>query len=108
MIIADPDGKERWRLEGYLPKDDFSANLRMGLARVDVMRKHWADAEKRFDEVVDSYPNSKYVPEAIYWRGVSNYQGTHDHEALGSVAKTFTEQFQDSDWALRSIPWRHE
>jgi len=108
MIIADPDGKERWRLEGYLPKDDFNANLRMGLARVDVMRKHWADAETRFAEVVNSYPKSKYVPEAIYWRGISNYQQTHDHTALGDVAKTFTEQFQDTAWALRSIPWGHE
>ena len=104
-LILDPDGKERWRLEGYLPKGEFGVNLRMGLARVDVMRKHWADAEKRYTDVAENHPDSQYVPEAVYWRGISRYQQTHDHTALGDVAQTFTEDYQDSLEALKSQPW---
>ena len=105
MLILDPDGKERWRLEGYLPKDEFSVNLQMGLARVAAMRKDWAEAEKRYASVVENHPDSHYVPEAVYWRGVSRYQGSHDHTALGEVAQTFTREYQDSLQALKSQPW---
>ncbi len=105
MLIIDPEGKERWRLEGYLPKEEFRANLEMGLARVALMRKDWPDAERRYAEVIERYPDSKFAPKAVYWQGVSHYKATNDHTALGDVAKTFTEKYQDSIWALKSLPW---
>lgn len=105
ILILDPDGRERWRFEGYLPKDEFRVNLEMGLARLDVMHKKWADAEKRYTKIVENHPDSVYAPDAIYWQGVSRYSGTHDHTALGAVAKTFTEKHKDSLEALKSQPW---
>jgi len=105
MIILDPDGKERWRLEGYLPRDEFSVNLRMGLARLAVMRKDWADADKRYADVAENHPESHYAPEAVYWRGISRYQGTHDHTTLTEVAQTFTGEYTDSLQQLKSLPW---
>jgi len=101
----DPGGKERSRLEGYLPKDEFRTFLEMGLARVAFMRKDYADAENRYAAVLERSPNSKYAPEALFWRGVSRYSGTHDHTALGDTAKAFTENYQDSVWAMKSDPW---
>ena len=35
----DPEGHERKRLEGYLPKDEFQTFLELGLARVAFMKK---------------------------------------------------------------------
>lgn len=105
VLVMDPDGKERWRLEGYLSKDEFRVNIEMGLARVAVMKKDFAEAERRYAEIVDRYPDSKFAPEAVYWSGVSRYNLTHDHNVLGDVAKTFTEKYQDSIWAEKSIPW---
>jgi outer membrane protein assembly factor BamD (BamD/ComL family) len=104
-LILDPDGKERWRLEGYLSKDEFLANLRMGLGRVAFMKKDLANAERHYTAVVEQYPDSKFAPEAVYWQGVSRYNTTHDHNVLGDVAKTFTEKYQDSIWAEKSLPW---
>lgn len=106
VLIMDPDGNERTRLEGYLSKEEFRAHLEMGLARLAFMRKDWADAERRYADVVKRYPGSKFAPEAIYYRGVSRYSASHDGAELADVAKTFTEKYQDSLWALRSVPWR--
>ncbi len=105
VLILDADGKEMWRLEGYLSKEEFRTNLEMGLARIAVMRKKWSAAEYRYAEIVERYPDSHFAPEAIYWLGVSRYSATHDHAILGEVAKTFTEKHQDSIWAMKSIPW---
>jgi outer membrane protein assembly factor BamD (BamD/ComL family) len=103
----DSNGKERRRIEGYLTKDEFNAHLELGLARVDVMNKNWADAERRYTEIIERFPNTKAAPEAVYWQAVSRYKATNDHTALGEVAKTFTEKYQDSIEAMKSIPWRH-
>lgn len=103
----DPNGEERWRLEGYLPKEDFRACLTTGLGRVAFMQKNWSEAERRYAEVVEHYPDSKYAAEAVYWQAVSRYKATNDHEVLGAVAETFKQKYQDSVWALKSLPWLH-
>ena len=107
MVIMDRDGREQWRLEGYLPRDEFGVNLKMGLARIAVKRKDWSDAEQRYADVVEEHPDSLYAPEAIYWRGVCRYKATNDHHALGDVATIFSEKYQDSLEALKSQPWLH-
>lgn len=101
----DPDGEERWRLEGYLPKDEFRADLEMGLGRVAFMKKDWADAEKHFARVADDHPDSNFAPQAVYYRGVSRYSASHDGAELSAVAKELAEKYPDSEWRLRSLPW---
>ena len=101
----DPQGRERWRLEGYLSKDEFRVNLEMGLARVATMRKDFRDAEQRYESIVANHPDSDFVPEAIYWRGISRYMTAHDHASLEEVAKTLRSKYPDSIWALKALPW---
>ena len=104
----DEAGKERSRLEGYLPKDDFQAFLEMGLARVAFSKKQWANAEKWFADVAEKHANSFYAPQAIYFRGVSRYSGSHDGAELAKTAATLIEQHPATEWQLRSIPWLKE
>jgi hypothetical protein len=105
VLILDSDGKERWRIEGYLPKEEFRAHLELGLARVAFTKKRWADAERRYAEVLDRYPDSKSAPEALYWRGVSHYKATNDHTVLGELPGQFKEKYPDSVWALKTAAW---
>jgi TolA-binding protein len=105
VLVMDPQGDERSRLEGYLSKDEFRVNLEMGLARVAAMRKDWRDAERRYDSIVETYPDSDFVPEAIYWRGISRYLTTHEHSILEEVAATLRTKYPDSIWALKALPW---
>ena len=107
VLILDSDGTERLRIEGYLPRDEFRAQLEMGLARVAFMRKQWAEAERRYAEVVERYPDAKVAPEAVYWRGVSRYKQTNDHTVLGDVPDQLKEKYPDSVWALKASVWSH-
>ena len=106
MLILDSKGEERFRLEGYLPRDEFRAQLELSLARVAFMGKQWADAESRFAQVLERYPNSHAAPEALYWKGVSHYKATNDHTVLGELPGQFN-QYPDSIWALKSLGWVH-
>jgi TolA-binding protein len=105
LIILDSHGDERFRIEGYLPTDEFRAQLKLGLARVSFMNKNWADAEQRYSDVLDRYPDSQAAPEALYWKGVSRYKATNDHTILGELPGMFKEKYPDSSWALKTLAW---
>ena len=107
ILILDSNGEERYRIEGYLPKDEFRAALELGLARVDFMDKKWAEAERRYTEVLEKYPDSKSAPEALYWKGVSHYKATNDHTILGEMPGQFQEKYPESVWALKTAAWVH-
>ena len=92
-------------MEGYLPKDEFRVQLELGLARVAFANKKWKDAERRYSEVLDRYPNSRAAPEALYWKGVSRYKTTNDHKVLGELPAQFQEKYPDSLWALKTAAW---
>ena len=104
----DPEGNERWRLEGYLPKEEFNAWLELGLARVAFMKKDWATAGEHFENVLNRFPESKFAPQATYYRGVTRYSATHDHDDLPNTADELARNFPGTEWQLRSIPWLKE
>ena len=107
MLILDSSGEERWRIEGYLPKNEFRSQLEMGLARVAVMDKQWADAEQRYTQIIERYPQTAAAPEAVYWRGVTRYKKTNDHTVLGGVSEELTEKYPESVWAKKASVWSH-
>jgi outer membrane protein assembly factor BamD (BamD/ComL family) len=107
VLVMDADGEERWRIEGYLSRDEFRAQLEMGLARIAFMHKQWAEAEERYARVLERYPQTAAAPEAMYWRSVSHYKRTNDHTVLGTVAAELSQNYQDSVWAQKASVWAH-
>ncbi len=105
VLELDSDGGEQWRIEGFLPNDDFLAQLMLGRAHLDFKQGKWAEAEKRFREIVDKLPKADAAPEAMYWAGVSRYKATNDPVALKETAKAFTQRYQDSSWAKKASIW---
>ena len=105
VLELDPNGEEFYRLEGFLPLDDFLAQLMLGRAHMDFKHGEWAAAEKRFREIADKLPNSDAAPEAMYWAGVSHYKATNDAKALKETAQAFTQRYQGSSWAKKASIW---
>jgi outer membrane protein assembly factor BamD (BamD/ComL family) len=108
VLILDSNGAERFRIEGYLPRDEFRAQLELGLARVVFMSKNWAEAERRYAAILDQYPNSHAAPEALYWKGVSRYKITSDHTVLGELPGQFREKYPNTIQALKTAAWEHD
>lgn len=104
-MIFDPAGKERFRFEGYLPPEDFLAQLKLGLARSAFASEKWDDAEKGFEEIVRSHPSADAAPEALYWAGVARYKSSHNGSALAETARQFKTRYTDSTWAKKASVW---
>ena len=107
MVILDSNGNERFRIDGYLPREEFRAQLELGLARIAFMSKRFADAERLYASVLDRFPNTHAAPEALYWKGVSHYKATNDHTVLGELPDQFREKYPNSIWALKTAAWEH-
>jgi tetratricopeptide (TPR) repeat protein len=108
ILIVDPSGTERHRTEGFLPAEDLLAQLALGLARSAFERQQYGEAERRFREVVDRFPNTEAAPEALYWAGVARYKATNDASALEQTAQAFAQRYQDSAWAKKASVWRKQ
>lgn len=105
VLILDASGVERHRVEGFLPADDFLAQLELGAARAAFERKDFADAERRYRALVDRRAESGVAAEALYWAGVSHYKATGDPASLADTARAFSNQYSDSTWAKKASVW---
>jgi hypothetical protein len=104
VLLLDSNGRERVRLEGYLPNADFTAALMNGVGRMAFVRKKYADAERWYGDVITRFGNTHFAAEAMYWRAVSQYSASHDHAVLGKVAEELRSSYPSSVWASKSFP----
>ena len=105
VIIADASGTERYRFEGFLPVEDYLAQLGLGLGKAAFANQNWAEAERRFREVAAQFPKSEAAAEALYWAGVSKYKAKGDAAALKETAEAFKSKYTDTQWAKKASVW---
>ena len=105
VLLIDEGGEERYRIEGFLPVDDFLAQLESGLGRAAFARSDFADAERWFRAVVDEHPKTDAAPEALYWTGVARYKATGDASALADTYNQFQTRYKDTSWATKASVW---
>lgn len=79
----------------------------MGRGRVAFMAKQWDEAEKRYVQVAERYPDALCTPEALYWRAVCHYKATNDHTVLGQVAEELSRKYPHSVWTLKASVFSH-
>jgi TolA-binding protein len=103
--ILDAYGSKRHQFEGFFPADDFLAQLKMSLAQDAFARQQWAEAERKFREIVAELPDTEAAPEALYWAGVSRYKGSQDAAALAETAQQFKTRYSKSAWAKKASVW---
>jgi hypothetical protein len=105
ILVVDPAGVERHRIEGFLPVDEFLAQLTLGLGKSAFARQQFGEAERWFREAVERYPDTDAAPEALYWAGVALYKKTNDATALAHTAEAVTRQYPASVWAKKASVW---
>lgn len=108
VLLLDPDGVERHRIEGFLPPDEFLANLTLGLGHLAFQAGRWEEAENRFQSVVEKFANTDAAPEAQYWAGVSRYKATGDAGELQKIAAAFDKKYRDSIWSKKASVWKQQ
>lgn len=105
VIVAEADGTERHRYVGYLPADDFLAQLQLGLGKAAFSRGQFEDAGRAFRAVVEKHAQTEAAPEALYWSAVSGYKATGKPELLKQGGQALRDKYPQSDWAKKGSVW---
>jgi thioredoxin-related protein len=105
FLIQDSEGRVHRKLVGYIPVDDFLAQLKFGKGMVFFEKERHEEAIKWFSKVIDEHPDTGVAPEAIFFRGVAEYKKTHVASALRHVYDKLTEKYPRSEWTRRSQPY---
>jgi hypothetical protein len=105
LLMIDPSGVERHRVEGFLPTDELLAQLTLGLGRIAYYAKNFKEAERRFELVLERFPDTDGAPEAQYWAGVSRYKESHDAKDLAAIAAAFRMRYAGTVWAKKASVW---
>ena len=105
ILILDPTGEERHRIEGFLPVEEFLSQLALGLARSAFQRQDYPEAERLYRGIVNRFPSTDAAAEGLYWAGVSKYKATDDAGALRDTAASFHDRYQDTTWAKKASVW---
>lgn len=102
LLIHDPEGKEHYRIVGYVPTDDLLAHLKFGKGKLFFNRHNYADAIAQFKSVIEQHPDAGVAPEAVFFLGVAEYFKTHDAKVLRRAYETLTSKYPQSEWARRA------
>ena len=105
FLIQDSTGKVHRKLVGYIPVDDFLAQLEFGKGIVFFEKERHEEAVKWFQRVIDGHSSSGVTPEAIFFRGVAEFKKTHEVGALRRAYDTLAERYSQSEWERRAEPY---
>jgi TolA-binding protein len=104
-LVIDATPKERHRVEGFLPREDFASQLELGLAKTAFSAGRFDESERLFEDVLRKYPATDAAPEAQYWAGVSRYKSSNDPADLAATTHRFRNSYADSTWAKKASVW---
>lgn len=106
ILMLDPSGHERHRMEGFLPTDEFVPHLKFGLGRIDFARSDFKSAERRFRSVVEQLPDAEIAPMALYWAGVARHKASGDAADLEATARALEETYPGTPAAKKASVWK--
>ncbi len=106
-IIADEKGTELERWVGYLPSEDFIAQMMLSGALADFHLEKHAEAVSELERLIEDNPKSEFIPEAEYFLGVARFKKDGDMYALAECCRKLNEKYPNSLWAKKGSVWAH-
>ena len=102
FLFHDSSGKVHRKLVGYLPTDDYVAQLKFGKGLIFFEKERHEESLKWFQRVIDDHPESGVAPEAVFYKGVAKYKKTHEASALRRAYDALSEKYPLNEWARRA------
>ncbi len=102
IIILDTDGDEQHRFVGFLPVEDFIAQIILGKGKVQFNLDHFDQAIQCFQEILVQYPKTDAAPEAQYYLGVTKYKASHDPKELKLGLEVLQRDYPQSEWTKKA------
>jgi tetratricopeptide (TPR) repeat protein len=106
LAVLDLNGNEVQRTIGFLGPDELIATLQLGLAKVRLDAGKYDTAMIPLRSLIEIFPKSDRVPEAIFFSGVILYKERNDPGKLKEAYEKLRRDYPDSPWTKRASPYR--
>ena len=105
LLVLDYQGNEVHRTIGFLEPDKFIAHMHLGIAKVHFSTGEFDAANVHLKRLMDRFPESDVVPEAIYFSGVNFYKQKNDPTQLKRAYEKLLSRYPDDKWTKRATPF---
>jgi len=106
LIFMDRERKRHHRIIGFLSPGELIPAVLLGVGKTFLETDDFERAAGFLKKVLDGHPLSHAAPEAVYFRGVCRYKGTHDGKPLKQAYETLQSDYPNTEWAKRAAPYR--
>jgi len=106
LLILDYQGHLVQQTIGFLEPEKFIAMMHLGIAKVDLTIGEFDAASVHLNRLMDRYPESSAVPEAIFFSGVNFFKQKNDPNQLKIAYEKLLNDYPDSSWTKRAAPYR--
>jgi hypothetical protein len=97
------DGRSAHEHVGFLPPDEFLAELELGVAKVSLKRREYGTAAEWLTRIRDQRPTSHVAAEAAYWAAVAVYNESGQKDGLLKNWRTLRLRYPDSVWRWKQM-----
>lgn len=106
LFVLDHHGHEVQRNIGFLEPGKFIALMHLGIAKVYMTTGEFDAANVHLKRLIEQYPESTALPEAIYFKGVNLSKQKDDLTHLRLAYEELLGKYPASSWARRAAPYR--
>lgn len=101
FVFVDAEGVEHHRFVGYLPADEFRAQVVLARAREAFLKGRYDEARRRYADLVYRFPSTDAAPESVYWTGVCDFKLTKDLERLYAACRETARRYPNHVWGKK-------
>lgn len=99
LLFFDGRGNELRRVVGYRSPSRFVAELRLALAKRELLYREFKSALEHLDEARAAAPRAETAPEALFWAGIVRYRiAGGDKGVLEQAWSELERDYPDSRW----------
>ena len=102
----DPMGRMIQSSVGFFPPEEFIASLELGLAKIELKAGFLDECLKHLDCILTLHSKSASAPEAVFYRGVTEFKISGEAGALKETYNRLKKDYPDSEWVYRASPYR--
>jgi tetratricopeptide (TPR) repeat protein len=106
IAVLNLGGDEVQRTIGFFDSKEFIASMHLGIAKVHLDAEEYDTANVHLKKLLEKYPQSEMIPEAIYFRGVNLYKWKDNPSHLREAYETLVEKYPETAWTQRAYPYR--
>jgi len=101
FLVVDSAEAVHSRSVGWLPPDEFKAELDVALGLAFFQTGNYGEAKARFDHVIQHHPKALSAADALYWYGVADYRATGQKETLLKSWNRIIDLHPNHPWATK-------